>query len=61
MTGPLSAYGSEIYLNGMGGQRPSITTDLTAVEDVRPAGDDARGVRLRRGCGRFGCDGAREP
>jgi len=32
MSGPLSAYGSEIYLNGMSGVRPAVTTDLTAVE-----------------------------
>src|SRR5690348_810575 len=31
-TPPLSSYSSEIYLYGMGGQRPAFTTDLAALE-----------------------------
>src|SRR5256885_8671598 len=31
-TPPLSTYSSEIYLYGMGGKRPDITTDLSALE-----------------------------
>lgn len=31
MSGPLSAYGSEIYLHGMGGVRPSFPTESTAL------------------------------
>jgi isopentenyl diphosphate isomerase/L-lactate dehydrogenase-like FMN-dependent dehydrogenase len=34
MTGPLSGYASEIYLQGMGGVRPAFTTDATALEDA---------------------------
>jgi isopentenyl diphosphate isomerase/L-lactate dehydrogenase-like FMN-dependent dehydrogenase len=32
MTPPLSIYSSEIYLHGMSGTRPALTTDLTALE-----------------------------
>jgi lactate 2-monooxygenase len=32
MTPPLSSYSSEIYLHGMAGTRPALTTDLTALE-----------------------------
>jgi lactate 2-monooxygenase len=32
MTPPLSLYSSEIYLHGMAGNRPALTTDLTALE-----------------------------
>ena len=31
---PLSFYASEIYLHGMGGQRPELTTDLSVLEAV---------------------------
>jgi len=31
-TPPLSTYSSEIYLYGMGGKRPDLTTDLSALE-----------------------------
>ena len=34
MATPLSAYAHEIYLQGMGGARPALTTDLAAIEDV---------------------------
>ena len=33
MTTPLSTYASEIYLQGMGGLRPAITTDPDALEE----------------------------
>ena len=32
MTPPLSSYSSEIYLHGMGGQRPDLPTDLSVFE-----------------------------
>ena len=34
MTGPLSAYASEIYLQGLGGVLPAFTTDSCALEDA---------------------------
>ncbi len=34
MTGPLSGYASEIYLQGMGGVLPAFTTDTTTLEDA---------------------------
>ncbi|MDT4964081.1 MAG: lactate 2-monooxygenase [Pseudonocardiales bacterium] len=33
MTAPLSAYASEIYLQGMGGIKPAFTTDTSALEE----------------------------
>jgi lactate 2-monooxygenase len=34
MTTPLSSYASEIYLQGMAGNRPAIGTDPSALEDI---------------------------
>jgi isopentenyl diphosphate isomerase/L-lactate dehydrogenase-like FMN-dependent dehydrogenase len=34
MSGPLSSYAHEIYLQGMSDVRPTLTTDLTALEEL---------------------------
>ncbi len=40
MTGPLSAYASEIYFRGLGGERPAFTTDPTRLEAAAEAALD---------------------
>ena len=37
MTMPLSGYASEIYLQGVGGERPAFTTDATRLEELAQA------------------------
>jgi lactate 2-monooxygenase len=34
MTTPLASYASEIYLQGMGGVRPAVSTDTAALEEI---------------------------